>query len=87
MRVCDSSAHAVSLEIDCFPSQWTQNHLHSRTEFSGWLRYCWLEPKESGKEGDILRLEFMSSKESEVEEEILNVKRYNFRGFARESRE
>ena len=33
----------ISLEIDYFHSQWTQKYLHSRTEYSGWLRY-WALP-------------------------------------------
>ena len=36
---------------------------------------------------DVLRMEFMSSEESEVEEETLKVKRYKVRSFAWESRE
>lgn len=36
---------------------------------------------------DILRMEYMSSEESEVEEETLKVKRYNVRPFVWESRE
>ena len=30
----------ISLEIDCFHSQWTRKYLHSGTKSSGWLRYC-----------------------------------------------
>jgi hypothetical protein len=29
----------ISLEIECFHSQWTQKYLHSGTKSSGWLRY------------------------------------------------
>jgi hypothetical protein len=32
--------HFISLEIDCFHSQWTRKYLHSGTKSSGWLRYC-----------------------------------------------
>lgn len=39
------------------------------------------------KVADILRMEFMSSEESEVEEETFKVKRYKVRSFAWESRE
>lgn len=39
------------------------------------------------KVADVLRMDFMSSEESEVEEETLKVKRYNVRKFAWESRE
>ncbi|CAB4035297.1 Hypothetical predicted protein [Paramuricea clavata] len=39
------------------------------------------------KVADVLRMDFMSSEESEVEEETLKVKRYNVRRFAWESRE
>ena len=39
------------------------------------------------KVADILRMEFMSSEDSEVEEETMKVKKYNVRSFAWESRE
>ena len=39
------------------------------------------------KLADVLRMEFMSSEESEVEEETLKVNRYKVGRFARESRE
>ena len=39
------------------------------------------------KVADVLRMEFMSSEESEIVEETLKVKQYNVRSFAWESRE
>ena len=29
----------ISLEVDCFHSQYTRKYLHSGTKSSGWLRY------------------------------------------------